>query len=118
MSYDEFWQPLTKVYDSGEAKAIARMVYEVRFGLTLTDIVMGRADHCPEEELRAIQKRLLEGEPVQYVIGVADFCGRQFHVEPGVLIPRPETEISLCSTLAQAADASPSRWRWKCLRQK
>ena len=95
MSYDEFWQPLTKMYDSGEAKAIARMVYEVRFGLTLTDIVMGRADHCPEEELRAIQKRLLEGEPVQYIIGVADFCGRQFHVEPGVLIPRPET-AELC----------------------
>ena len=95
MSYDEFWQPLTKMYDSGEAKAIARMVYEVRFGLSLTDIVMGRAGQCPDEELRAIQKRLLEGEPVQYIIGVADFCGRQFHVEPGVLIPRPET-AELC----------------------
>ena len=95
MSYDEFWQPLTKVYDSGEAKAIARMVYEVRFGLSLTDIVMGRAGQCPDEELRAIQKRLLEGEPVQYIIGVANFCGRQFHVEPGVLIPRPET-AELC----------------------
>ena len=103
MSYDEFWQPLTKVYDSGEAKAIARMVYEVRFGLTLTDIVMGRADHCPEEELRAIQKRLLEGEPVQYVIGVADFCGRQFHVEPGVLIPRPET-AELCRWILEVSE--------------
>ena len=102
MSYDEFWQPLTKVYDSGEAKAIARMVYEVRFGLTLTDIVMGRADHCPEEELRAIQKRLLEGEPVQYIIGVADFCGRQFHVEPGVLIPRPET-AELCRWILEVS---------------
>ena len=103
MSYDEFWQPLTKVYDSGEAKAIARMVYEVRFGLTLTDIVMGRADHCPEEELRAIQKRLLEGEPIQYVIGVADFCGRQFHVEPGVLIPRPET-AELCRWILEVSE--------------
>ena len=102
MSYDEFWQPLTKVYDSGEAKAIARMVYEVRFGLTLTDIVMGRADHCPDEELRAIQKRLLEGEPVQYIIGVADFCGRQFHVEPGVLIPRPET-AELCRWILEVS---------------
>ena len=103
MSYDEFWQPLTKMYDSGEAKAIARMVYEVRFGLSLTDIVMGRADHCPEEELRAIQKRLLEGEPVQYIIGVADFCGRQFHVEPGVLIPRPET-AELCRWILEVSE--------------
>ena len=103
MSYDEFWQPLTKVYDSGEAKAIARMVYEVRFGLSFTDIVMGRAGQCPDEELRAIQKRLLEGEPVQYTIGVADFCGRQVHVEPGVLIPRPET-AELCRWILEVSE--------------
>ena len=32
---------------------------------------------------------------IQYIIGVADFCRRQFHVAPGVLIPRPETS-ELC----------------------
>ena len=95
MNYEEFWQPLTKVYDIGEAKAIARMIYEIRYGLTLTDIVMGKADECPDEELKAIQERLLKGEPVQYIIGVADFYGREFRVEPGVLIPRPET-AELC----------------------
>ena len=95
MNYEEFWQPLTKVYDIGEAKAIARMIYEIRYGLTLTDIVMGKADECPDEELKAIQERLLKGEPVQYVIGVADFYGHEFKVAPGVLIPRPET-AELC----------------------
>jgi release factor glutamine methyltransferase len=95
MNYEEFWQPLTKVYDIGEAKAIARMIYEIRYGLTLTDIVMGKADECPDEELKAIQERLLKGEPVQYIIGVADFYGREFKVAPGVLIPRPET-AELC----------------------
>ena len=44
--------------------------------------------------------RLEKAEPVQYVLGVADFCGRQFHVAPGVLIPRPET-AELCQLIAK-----------------
>ncbi len=32
-------------------------------------------------------------EPLQYVLGYADFCGLKIRVGPGVLIPRPETEL-------------------------
>ncbi len=44
--------------------------------------------------------RLASGEPYQYVTGKASFCGRDFAVAPGVLIPRPETEY-LCHLVSR-----------------
>ena len=44
-------------------------------------------------ELTADLERLCAGEPIQYVLGVAEFCDRRFAVGPGVLVPRPETEL-------------------------
>lgn len=93
MSYEELWKPLTRLYVAREAKAIARLVMEDRFGLTMADVLCGKTGD--DAVLRHIQQRLLQGEPVQYVLGVAEFGGRQFRVAPGVLIPRPET-LELC----------------------
>ena len=95
MKYEEVWKRLTTVYDDSEAKAVARYLLEIRYGLTMTDILCGKVETLAEEELNALLNRLLQGEPVQYVTGVAEFGGRHFHVEPGVLIPRPET-AELC----------------------
>ena len=112
MTYNDMWRQLTQVYDKGEAQAIARMVYEIRFGLTLSDIYIGKDTQLSldcQKEVEEITKRLTEHEPVQYVLGVADFCGRQYHVEPGILIPRPETE-HLCRLITKhAAIGSPNR---------
>ena len=105
MTYNEMWRKLAQVYDEGEAKAVARMVYEVRYGLTLSDIYIGKDTQLSldcQTELEEITKRLIEHEPVQYILGQADFCGRTFHVEPGILIPRPETE-HLCRLITKHA---------------
>ena len=107
MTYNNMWRQLTQVYDKGEAQAIARMVYEIRFGLTLSDIYIGKDTQLSldcQKEVEEITKRLIEHEPVQYVLGVADFCGRQYHVEPGILIPRPETE-HLCRLITERANS-------------
>lgn len=112
MTYNEMWRKLAQEYDEGEAKAVARMVYEVRYGLTLSDIYIGKDTQLSldcQTELEEITKRLMEHEPVQYILGQADFCGRTFHVEPGILIPRPETE-HLCRLITKhMAIGSPTR---------
>ncbi|MFN4079334.1 MAG: peptide chain release factor N(5)-glutamine methyltransferase [Saprospiraceae bacterium] len=77
-------------YPEGEARSVARIVQEDAFGIKHAQA----PPLAPEERLKlaAIGRRLLAGEPVQYVMGVAQFMGRMFAVSPAVLIPRQETE--------------------------
>ncbi len=98
MTYQQLWHQLTPLYAVEEAQAITRLVLETTFGFSLTDLVCGKVSELSadnETKLHEIWQRLEAGEPVQYVLGKADFYGRSFRVAPGVLIPRPETE-GLC----------------------
>ena len=102
-TYQQLWQSLTPLYDAGEAQAIVRTVLDVEYGMTLTDIICGKVNEISADEERKLEEiiiRLQKGEPVQYVLGEADFAGRTFHVEPGVLIPRPET-AELCQWIEE-----------------
>ena len=102
-TYQQLWQSLTPLYDAGEAQAIVRTVLDVKYGMTLTDIICGKVNEISADEERKLEEiiiRLQKGEPVQYVLGEADFAGRTFHVEPGVLIPRPET-AELCQWIEE-----------------
>jgi release factor glutamine methyltransferase len=56
--------------------------------------------------------RNAQGEPLQYLTGVQEFFGLAFHVKPGVLIPRPETEILVEKAIHLIRDRSPSRARF------
>ena len=95
MTYRDICQFLCCRYDEGEARAVARYLLEVGYGLSMSDILCGAVEQLPQAELKEKMQRLADGEPVQYIVGTAEFCGRRFHVAPGVLIPRPET-AELC----------------------
>lgn len=56
------------------------------------------------DELSALVKRRQSGEPVAYIVGVAWFYGREFMVDPRVLIPRSETELLVEIALEYFAD--------------
>lgn len=105
MTYQQLWQPLTAVSDAAEARAVARWLLEVCFGLTTTDVACGEVERLQGadlERLLQMQQRLLQGEPVQYVAGTALFGPRRFSVSPAVLIPRPET-YELCLWIEETA---------------
>lgn len=110
MTYRELWRTLEPLYGNGEARAITDYVLDVCFGLSKADILCGAVEEMTAEktaELNKIFGRLTEGEPVQYVLGRAEFCGRWFSVRPSVLIPRPETE-ELCAWITADSKASAS----------
>ena len=95
MTYNQLWKRLTAIYNEREAQAIVRTVLDALFGMSLTDICLGKVTQLSADDttrLEKIMQRLEKSEPVQYVLGAGWFAGRLFDVAPGVLIPRPETE--------------------------
>jgi release factor glutamine methyltransferase len=100
MTYQELCKSLASRYPEREAKAVIRYLLEVGYGLSLADIISGTTERIPADEMGKNLRRLLNGEPVQYVIGKAVFGGRIFRVTPDVLIPRPET-YELCQWLEE-----------------
>ena len=95
MTYSEIWHRIATSYDDGEARAIARILIEELFGLSYADIVCGATEQLSADDTLRLDtaiRRIEQGEPLQHVLGYADFCGNRFCVNGSVLIPRPETE--------------------------
>lgn len=86
---------LAVVVDDDEAMAMVRVVIEHLKGWTPVDLVLKSSDTVSNYIVRkamGIVERVVEGEPLQYVIGETRFYGNVLTVSPSVLIPRPETE--------------------------
>lgn len=89
---------------------MTRMLLEDLFSLSFADILCGATEHLSDADTLRLQQsvaRLLDTEPLQYVTGKAFFCGHPFHVAPGVLIPRPETEWIVDTAVNLVTSSAP-----------
>ena len=96
---------LSDLYPSREALEIVYACLENCLGTQRHTHIVYPEFEVTEENVNLVMSdfcRLAEGEPLQYVTGVAYFYGREFRVTPATLIPRPETEL-LCRMAVEAA---------------
>ncbi len=73
----------------------AQLLITQKLKLSITDYALSEnteIDKAVYEEILNCVRRILSGEPLQYVVGSTEFMSLEFYVAPGVLIPRPDTE--------------------------
>jgi release factor glutamine methyltransferase len=100
-------ETVSKMYPEREAREMVFAFLEHHIGTRRhTHIVEPGYEVSDEDACKAVSafERMASGEPLQYVTGKADFYGRDFHVTPSVLIPRPETELLCRMALDVAAE--------------
>lgn len=87
-----------------ECRAIAKLLLTSLLEIPLHKWFLQKDDYLLTDSQIALvveaKSRLLQGEPVQYILGQASFGSHVIRVAPGVLIPRPETE-ELCHLVAK-----------------
>lgn len=103
---------LETLYPSPEARGLVLLLCEELLGVKSYTHIVEPQTVVPAERAAELEdglRRLCAGEPIQYVLGVAEFCGRRFAVGPGVLIPRPETELLVAEGLRTLRETAQER---------
>ncbi len=85
-----------------EICSIIYLLLENKFGLTKVEVMTGKEiEPVKLDYFNDIIQRINRHEPIQYVLGKAEFYGRGFAVDGSVLIPRPETELLIRAVLKE-----------------
>lgn len=103
----EDWRVRLQQADVEDARLNVELLVAHVLGGTRGDVKARLDDSFDASTLARVKslcERRLKREPVDYIIGHREFYGRKFLVEPGVLVPRPETEmiIDLAKELLRA----------------
>lgn len=89
--YQMYCRRLEILYPKQEAESLTIWLLDYFLHIPRTGILPGRKVNVPDK-LEKAMLQLMEGKPIQYIIQSAPFYGREFKVDPAVLIPRNETE--------------------------
>lgn len=104
------WASLFLEQNNRETK-VAELLLQHHLGVSRTQFYAQMRDEIPAnivEKFRAdIEKHVETGGPIQHLIGYETFYGRDFAVNPHVLIPRPETEELVLHVINNAPKAEP-----------
>jgi len=90
--FQDYSQKLQELYPKQEAESLVFWLFESYLGKKRMDILKNESLDMEHSGLTLALENLLEGMPIQYILGKAPFYGREFVVSPAVLIPRNETE--------------------------
>ncbi|MFZ2287389.1 MAG: peptide chain release factor N(5)-glutamine methyltransferase [Bacteroidales bacterium] len=94
---------LRRLWPAEEAEALTAAIIREYTGMNrASQLAFGERQTGADdsEKILAAAARASAGEPLQYVLGYTEFCGLRIEVEPGVLIPRPETEEMVSMIIA------------------
>lgn len=103
---------LAGAFGADEAAWMTRLMMEQVFARSRVDLILDGDKEAGETRIELIDKivrRLLAGEPLQYILGFETFMGMKLRVTPAVLIPRPETEELVQLILDREGDAPDLR---------
>lgn len=98
-------------YDERERENIVSELFRHFLNWNRSDLVLNREERITESMMLRFHfalKKLKAEEPLQYVLGRTYFHGHSFHVNPSVLIPRPETEELVNAIIHEDQRAAPA----------